>query len=57
MNSKPKPPFSRIIKEGATKFCLSCGSSVSINGFLGICGELLCDNPKCEHSKTKKNYK
>jgi hypothetical protein len=53
----PKPPLSRIISEDVGHFCTYCGSTVSKNGFLGLFGEMLCHNPKCPNSKSKKNYR
>jgi hypothetical protein len=53
----PPPPLSRIIKEGANKFCKECGSSVCKEGFLGIFGEWRCINQNCNNSKSKKIYK
>jgi hypothetical protein len=55
--ARPKPPLSRIIREGSTSFCKSCGSTVSKTGFLGIFGEMLCHNQECLNSKTKKFYR
>ena len=53
----PKPPLDRILKEGVGHFCTNCGSTVSKDGFLGLFGEILCHNPKCPNSKSKKNYR
>jgi len=53
----PEPPLCRIIREGSRHFCTNCGSTASRNGFLGIFGEMLCHNPKCPNSKSKKNYR
>jgi len=47
----PKPPLSKVIREGATKICTNCGSTMSKNGFLGIFGDLLCHNKECKNSK------
>jgi len=52
---KPKPPLSRIMREGATYTCANCGSTMSRSGFLRIFGELLCDNKNCPNSKTRTN--
>lgn len=41
----PKPPLSRIIREGVGKFCDKCGSTMSRNG---IFGKRYCDNNKCK---------
>lgn len=57
VQQRPKPPLSRVISEGSTNFCKNCGSTVSKNGFLGIFGEMLCHNPECQNSKTKKFYR
>lgn len=54
---KPQSPLSQVIREGVGKFCVGCGSTVSKNGFLGLFGELLCHNNKCEYSKSKKFYR
>jgi len=56
-SSIPKPPLSRVLREGVGHFCTNCGSTVSRNGFLGIFGEMLCHNKKCPNSKSKKNYR
>jgi len=48
----PEPPLGRIMREGSTKICKKCGSTMTRSGFAGILGELLCDNPKCENSKS-----
>lgn len=55
--TRPKPPLSKIIREGSTSFCKNCGSTVSKNGFLGIFGEMLCHNSECQNSKTTKFYR
>ena len=52
----PEPPLSRIIKEGGGHFCKNCGSTSSKVGFIGLFGEILCDNKKCPNSKSRKNY-
>lgn len=57
MPAPPKPPLSRVLREGATNICKNCGSTVSRNGFLGIFGEMLCHNSECQNSQTKKFYK
>jgi len=54
---KPKPPLSRVIKEGGGNYCNNCNSTSSKIGFLGLFGERLCDNPECPNSKSKKNYR
>lgn len=54
---RPKPPLSRVLREGVGNFCKNCGSTVSKNGFLGIFGEMLCHNQECKNSKTKKFYR
>ncbi len=43
----PKPPLSRVLKEGVAIFCPKCGSSMSRKGFLGLFGSRRCDNKKC----------
>jgi len=53
----PKPPLSRVLREGVGHFCTNCGSTVSRDGFLGIFEEMLCHNQKCPNSKSKKNYR
>jgi hypothetical protein len=50
INQAPKPPLSRIIREGGSHFCPECYSTMSRQGFLGIFGQLLCDNIKCKKS-------
>lgn len=49
----PKFPLSIYLKEGWNNRCAKCKSSLSRNGFLGLFGELLCDNPECENSKSR----
>lgn len=46
----PPPPLCRIIKEGSTKFCNNCGSSIVRNSLFG---ELLCINFDCINNKSK----
>jgi hypothetical protein len=53
----PQPPLSRMEREGSTKCCIRCGSSVVRSGFLGIFGEYKCINPKCINSQTRKIYR
>ena len=53
----PKPPLSRVLREGIGHFCTNCGSTSSKVGFLGLFGERLCDNKKCPNSKFKRNYR
>jgi len=53
----PTPPLSRYMKEGVGRFCKECGSTVSRDGFLGLFGEMLCHNPNCKNSESKKIYK
>jgi hypothetical protein len=53
----PKQPLDRIIREGSSKFCNQCGSSVSKDGFLGLFGEYLCHNQNCKNSISKKIYR
>jgi hypothetical protein len=57
MNSNiepPKPPLTRIIREGGSHFCNICKSTTYKVGFLGLFGERLCDNNECVNSKSKK---
>jgi uncharacterized protein (DUF983 family) len=49
-SKKPKPPLSRIIKEGVGTFCPNCGSTMSRNGFLGLFGKIKCHNKKFYNS-------
>ena len=49
-------PLDRITREGETKTCNNCGSTVSRNGFLRLFGELLCINKKCPNSISKNFY-
>ena len=49
-------PLERITREGETKICNNCGSTVSRNGFLSLFGELLCINKKCPNSISKIFY-
>ena len=50
---KPPPfPLNRIMREGSTSICRNCGSTMTRSGFARIVGELLCDNPKCDNSKS-----
>ncbi len=44
----PKPPCSRIIKEGAIGICPKCGSSVK-RSFFGLGRVLGCIQPECEN--------
>jgi hypothetical protein len=44
---KPKPPLSRILKEGVGNWCPLCGSSQERIGFLGLFGKLSCLQPLC----------
>ncbi len=53
LSKPPQPPNSRVITDGVTNFCNICGSSLSKNGFLGIFGEYICHNEKCENSKPR----
>lgn len=48
-NPKPKPPLSRVIREGSTRFCDKCGSSASRSGFLGLFGTIVCHNEECSN--------
>lgn len=50
---KPEIPLSRIIREGCSKFCNNCGSTISKNGFLGIFGEYICHNKTCKNSESR----
>jgi len=50
----PKPPLSRVIREGCNNFCKVCNSTMSKNGLFGLFGEMLCHNKKCDNSKSKK---
>ena len=50
---EPKFPLSIYLKEGWIYRCAICKSSLSRNGFLGLFGELLCDNPECENNKSR----
>ncbi len=43
----PKPPLTRILREGGTGFCNNCGSTMSKNGFLRLFGKMCCDNKEC----------
>jgi hypothetical protein len=54
---KPKPPLSKVLKEGGGHFCNNCNSTSSKVGFLGLFGERLCDNQECPNSRPKKNYR
>ena len=47
----PKPPLSRIIRDGVGYFCKNCNSTMSRHGFLGLFGKRYCDNKKCFNSK------
>lgn len=49
----PKFPLSVHLKEGWIHRCAKCKSSLSRNGFLGLFGELLCDNPECENNESR----
>ncbi len=53
ISPEPKFPLSIYLKGGWTYRCVICKSSLSRNGFLGLFGELLCDNPECENSKPR----
>ena len=55
--SPPTPPLDRIMKDGCTKICKHCGSSVERTGFFGLFGEMLCVNKNCLNSKPKKIYR
>jgi histone H3/H4 len=56
-NKIPKPPLDRIIREGSTKFCNLCGSTISKNGFLSLFGEYICHNENCKNAISNKRYK
>lgn len=51
----PRPPLSRVIREGVGVFCKECGSTMPRSGFLMLIGKRYCDNKKCLNSKTKHN--
>lgn len=53
----PKPPLSRVLREGVVHFCTNCGSTMPKSGFLMLFGKRYCDNEKCPNSKSKKNYR
>ncbi len=53
----PKPPLSRVMREGVGHFCKNCGSTMSKSGFLMLFGKRYCDNNKCQNSKPPKNYR
>lgn len=48
----PEFPLGRVLRQGATNFC-ECGSTAHRTGFLGLLGELACDNDKCPNSKKR----
>jgi len=50
----PKPPLSRVIKEGCGVFCDICKSTMSRSGVLGIIGKRYCDNSKCINTNPNK---
>lgn len=52
----PSPPLDIITREGSSRTCNNCGSSVTKDGFAHLFGELLCDNPDCPNSKSRKRY-
>lgn len=52
----PKPPLSRMIRDGVGRFCKNCDSTMSKSGFLMLFGKRYCDNKKCPQSKPEKNY-
>jgi len=47
----PKPPLSRVMREGGTHICDNCNSTMSKDGFLRLFGKLYCDNKSCRNSK------
>ena len=53
----PKPPLSRVMREGVGYFCTNCGSTMTKSGFLMLLGKRYCDNDKCPNSKPPKNYR
>lgn len=46
--SKITPPMTRIIREGTTKFCEKCGSSLK-SKFFGFITTDKCIQPECDN--------
>jgi hypothetical protein len=46
----PKPPLSRVVREGVGHFCTNCGSTMTRSGFLMLFGKRYCDNDKCPNA-------
>lgn len=47
----PKPPLTRVLREGVFKKCLICHSTMPRNGLFLFVGKRYCDNKNCVNSK------
>ena len=45
--------YPRVVNNAHSYRCLKCNSSAGKTGFLGLFGEILCDNKRCENSKKR----
>lgn len=54
MIEPPKPPLTRIMREGCGTFCKACGSTISRVGFMGLFGNYKCHNEECNGQEKKK---
>lgn len=48
---QPEPPLCRILREGVSKLCPNCHSTMPRSGFFMLFGKRYCDNNKCKNSK------